>query len=106
MAKASTAHRARRLIALLGRMKNGSVISLAEMAAEVDSSPAELASDLTTLSMCGIAPYTPWELVPRLHRGRPGRGVRLGPRDARPGPAFARRGRGALGGTLGSGVLG
>jgi predicted DNA-binding transcriptional regulator YafY len=64
MAKASTAHRARRLIALLGRMKNGSVISLAEMAAEVGSSPAELASDLTTLSMCGIAPYTPWELVP------------------------------------------
>jgi proteasome accessory factor C len=64
MAKASTAHRARRLIALLGRMKNGSVISLAEMAAEVGSSPAELASDLTTLSMCGIAPYSPWELVP------------------------------------------
>ncbi len=64
MAKASTAHRARRLIALLGRMKNGSVISLAEMAAEVGSSPAELAADLTTLSMCGIAPYSPWELVP------------------------------------------
>jgi predicted DNA-binding transcriptional regulator YafY len=64
MAKASTAHRARLLIALLGRMKNGSVISLSEMAAEVGSSPAELASDLTTLSMCGIAPYSPWELVP------------------------------------------
>jgi len=64
MAKASTAQRARRLIALLGRMANGAVISLADMAAEVGSSPAELADDLTTLSMCGIAPYTPWELVP------------------------------------------
>ena len=64
MAKADTAQRARRLIALLGRMENGAVISLSEMAAEVDSSPAELASDLTTLSMCGIAPYSPHELVP------------------------------------------
>ena len=34
------------------------------MAAEIGSSPAELAEDLTTLSMCGIAPYSPWELVP------------------------------------------
>jgi predicted DNA-binding transcriptional regulator YafY len=63
-AKASTAERARRLIALLGRMDNGTVASLAEMAAEVGSTPAELASDLTTLSMCGVAPYSPWELVP------------------------------------------
>ena len=64
MAKPSTAQRARRLIALLGRMENSAVISLSEMAAEVDSSPAELAADLTTLSMCGIAPYSPNELVP------------------------------------------
>ena len=45
-------------------MENGAVISLSELAAEVGSSPAELAGDLTTLSMCGVAPYTPWELVP------------------------------------------
>jgi predicted DNA-binding transcriptional regulator YafY len=64
MAKASTAQRARRLIALLGRMENGSVSSLSELAAEIGATPAELAGDLTTLSMCGIAPYTPWELVP------------------------------------------
>jgi proteasome accessory factor C len=64
MARLSTTDRARRLIALLGRMENGTVISLAEMASDVGSSPAELASDLTTLSMCGIAPYSPWELVP------------------------------------------
>jgi len=64
MAKATTAERARRLIALLGRMQNGAVISLTDMAAEVGSTPAELAGDLTTLSMCGIAPYSPAELVP------------------------------------------
>ncbi len=64
MAKPSTAQRTRRLIALLGRMENGAVASLAEMAAEVGSTPAELAADLTTLSMCGVSPYTPWELVP------------------------------------------
>jgi proteasome accessory factor C len=34
------------------------------MAAEIGTSPADLASDLTTLSMCGVAPYSPWELVP------------------------------------------
>jgi proteasome accessory factor C len=45
-------------------MENGTVVSLSELAAEVGSSPAELAGDLTTLSMCGIAPYSPWELVP------------------------------------------
>ena len=64
MAKDSTAQRARRLIALLGRMEDGADISLTDMAAEVGSSPAQLAADLTTLSMCGVAPYTPWELVP------------------------------------------
>jgi proteasome accessory factor C len=45
-------------------MENGAVNSLAELAAEIGSTPAELAGDLTTLSMCGVAPYTPWELVP------------------------------------------
>jgi len=64
MARPSTAQRTRRLIALLGRMEDGAVISLAEMAAEVGSTPADLAADLTTLSMCGIAPYSPNELVP------------------------------------------
>ena len=45
-------------------MQDGADISLTDMAAEVGSTPAQLAADLTTLSMCGVAPYTPWELVP------------------------------------------
>lgn len=64
MPRPNTAQRTRRLVALLGRLEDGAVISLAEMAAQVDSTPAELAADLTTLSMCGIAPYSPSELVP------------------------------------------
>lgn len=59
-----SANRARRLIALLGRLESGSRTPLAALAAELDTTPAELASDLETLSLCGIAPYTPMELVP------------------------------------------
>ncbi|MDO9175243.1 MAG: WYL domain-containing protein, partial [Actinomycetota bacterium] len=33
---------------------------------ELDATPADLASDLETLSVCGVAPYTPMELVPVL----------------------------------------
>jgi proteasome accessory factor C len=39
---------------------------LATLAAELDATPADLASDLETLSVCGVAPYTPMELVPVL----------------------------------------
>lgn len=39
---------------------------LASLAAELDTTPAALASDLETLSVCGVAPYTPMELVPVL----------------------------------------
>ena len=63
------ADRARRLIALLGRLKEGTRVPLADLAAELDTSPAELAGDLVTLSLCGIAPYTPMELVPVLVDG-------------------------------------
>ena len=63
------ADRARRLIALLGRLTEGTRVPLADLAAELDTSPAELAGDLVTLSLCGIAPYTPMELVPVLVDG-------------------------------------
>jgi proteasome accessory factor C len=64
MGRPNAAIRARRLIALLGRLREGSRMPLASLAAELDTTPAELASDLETLSVCGIAPYTPMELVP------------------------------------------
>ena len=69
MARLSTADRARRLLALLGRMHNGLVISLSDLADEVGSSREELAEDLTALSLCGVAPYSPWELVPVIIEG-------------------------------------
>lgn len=69
MVRVSTADKARRLIALLGRLQEGTRISLAALAAELDTTPAELATDLETLSVCGIAPYTPMELVPVLVDG-------------------------------------
>jgi proteasome accessory factor C len=66
MARTSSADRAKRLIALLGRLREGTRVPLATLAAELDTTPAELATDLETLSVCGIAPYTPMELVPVL----------------------------------------
>jgi proteasome accessory factor C len=69
MARVSSADKARRLIALLGRLEAGTRISLATLAAELDTTSAELATDLETLSVCGIAPYSPMELVPVLVEG-------------------------------------
>ena len=63
-ARSSSADRAKRLIALLGRLREGTRTPLTTLATELDTTPAELACDLETLSVCGIAPYTPMELVP------------------------------------------
>jgi predicted DNA-binding transcriptional regulator YafY len=68
-ARTSSADRAKRLIALLGRLRSGTRMPLATLAAELDTTSAELAADLETLSVCGIAPYTPMELVPVLVDG-------------------------------------
>lgn len=55
--------RARRLVALLPHLHKGERIPLAQLAAAVGCTPEEVASDLTTLTMCGIPPYTPFDLV-------------------------------------------
>lgn len=68
-ARISAADKARRLIALLGRLREGTRTPLADLAAELGTTPAALASDLETLSVCGIAPYSPMELVPVLVDG-------------------------------------
>jgi predicted DNA-binding transcriptional regulator YafY len=68
-ARASSADKARRLIALLGRLREGTHVPLATLASELGTTPAALASDLETLSVCGIAPYSPMELVPVLIDG-------------------------------------
>jgi len=50
-------------------LREGMRMPLATLAAELDTTPAKLATDLETLSVCGIAPYTPMELVPVLVDG-------------------------------------
>lgn len=62
--KPSAAARARRLIALLGRFEKGARLPIGDLAEEFGATVAEIADDLDTLSMCGVAPYDPGTLVP------------------------------------------
>ncbi|MBI5230882.1 MAG: WYL domain-containing protein [Coriobacteriales bacterium] len=65
MARTSASDRARRLVALLGQLQRAEEpIPLESLAASVGTAPAELERDLTSLSMCGVAPYSPLELMP------------------------------------------
>lgn len=57
------ATRARRLVALLPHLHRGDRVPLAELAAAVGCSAEEVAADLTTLTMCGIPPFTPFDMV-------------------------------------------
>lgn len=58
-----SATRAQRLLALLPMLKRGETIRLSELAAAVGSQPAEVAADLATLSMCGVPPFTPYDMI-------------------------------------------
>ena len=60
----SASERARRIIALFGRLTPGTRVAIGDLAREVGATPAELAADLETLAMCGIAPYDPGDLMP------------------------------------------
>ncbi len=60
----STTHRVRRLIALLNQLAEGDRISIASLAEQVGTTPAELAGDLEDLMMCGVAPYDPGDMLP------------------------------------------
>lgn len=64
MARRSSSAKARRLVALLGQLRPDSRIPLSRLAALLGVSEAEIASDLETLSLCGVAPYDPFGLVP------------------------------------------
>ncbi len=55
---------ARRLVALLGRLTPGSRTRISDLAAELDTSEATLASDLMTLALCGVPPFDPDALMP------------------------------------------
>lgn len=64
MARPSSSERARRLIALLGQLDPGRRIRLADLAQSLGVSEAQIAADLETLSVCGVAPYDPLGLIP------------------------------------------
>lgn len=64
MAKSSsTSERARRLIALLGHLSPEKPLALADLASQMGTTPAELAHDLGVLSLCGVAPYSPEQMI-------------------------------------------
>lgn len=64
-----TATRARRLLALLPHLRRNETIPLARLAAAVGCTPAEVAADLTTLTMCGVPPFTPFDMIDLLIEG-------------------------------------
>jgi proteasome accessory factor C len=64
MAKRPDTHaRARRLLALLPHLHKGDRIPLASLARAVGCSTEEVAADLMTLVMCGVPPFTPFDMV-------------------------------------------
>lgn len=64
MARPSAAERARRLLSILHLMQRDSRIPLERIAAISGTSIDEVTADIETLSVCGVAPYSPNELVP------------------------------------------
>lgn len=67
MARSTPAsERVRRIVALLGSLTPGTRVPIAALAARLAADPAELAADLETLALCGVAPYDPGDLVPVL----------------------------------------
>lgn len=60
---ASATDRARRLIAIIPRLGPGQELSIPQLAAELGTSAEGLFDDLVLLSMCGVWPYSPDELV-------------------------------------------
>jgi proteasome accessory factor C len=61
--KTTAAERTRRLLAILPSLKPGAELQLSALAAMVGANPQELAADITTLSMCGVPPFDPYDLV-------------------------------------------
>jgi proteasome accessory factor C len=59
----TAADRARRLLALLPQLHAGETLSVEALARTLGATPVEVAADLSTLSMCGLPPFSPLELV-------------------------------------------
>lgn len=61
--RTDTATRARRMVTLLPLLRKNERILLADLASALGCSAEEVAEDLTTLTMCGIPPFTPFEMI-------------------------------------------
>jgi proteasome accessory factor C len=93
MPKAPSSEQARRLLVLIGRLEPGTEVPLAELAGALGVSVRQVAADLELLSLCGVAPYSPGDLVPLYVEGDTvnvwgampalDRRVRLSPAEAR-----------------------
>jgi len=58
-----SAAQARRLLALLPLIRQGQSIAVGDLAAAVGVEPSEVAADLATLTMCGVPPFTPFDMI-------------------------------------------
>jgi len=63
MRSLTAADRARRMLALLHHLQPGTTVPLERLAELLGASPSEIADDITTLSLCGVAPYYPDDLI-------------------------------------------
>jgi predicted DNA-binding transcriptional regulator YafY len=63
MPKANSGDSARRLIALLGQLTPGMSVPIEDLATSLGTSTAQLADDLETLCVCGVAPYMPDQML-------------------------------------------
>jgi predicted DNA-binding transcriptional regulator YafY len=63
MARPSSSESARRLFALLGQLRPGMSVPVDELAESLGVSAAQLADDLETLCVCGVAPYMPDQML-------------------------------------------
>lgn len=63
MARPSSGDSARRLIALLGQLTPGMSVPVADLAESLGTTAAQLADDLGTLCVCGVAPYLPDQML-------------------------------------------
>lgn len=58
-----SATRARRLVALLPHLRKGDRIPISDLARAVGCTHEEVTADLAALTMCGIPPFTPFDMV-------------------------------------------
>jgi len=63
MARPNSSDSARRLIALLGQLTPGMSVPVKGLAESLGTTEAQLADDLGTLCVCGIAPYGPDQML-------------------------------------------